>query len=70
MCKMKIIPAIILLIFFVKSNCYDGRKVRARDLIKYLETYVGIFNGATLPDPGMVFTVRVFEFFFLLLTKK
>lgn len=35
----------------------NGRKMRARDLIKYLETYVNIFNGNTLPDPEMVFTV-------------
>lgn len=29
----------------------NGRKVRGRDLVTYMQTYVNIFNGNTLPDP-------------------
>ncbi|XP_031634116.1 atlastin-like [Contarinia nasturtii] len=32
----------------------DGRKVRARDLLKYVQTYSNIFNGGTLPSPKTV----------------
>lgn len=36
----------------------NGQKVRARDLIQYLQTYIDIFNGDTLPEPTTV--LRVF----------
>lgn len=29
----------------------NGRKVRGRDLVTYMQAYVDIFNGNTLPDP-------------------
>lgn len=42
---------------------FSGRKIRARDFIQYLETYVNIFNGNTLPDPGTVFAVSFVALF-------
>lgn len=35
----------------------NGQKIRARDVVQYLESYVTIFNGNTLPDPKRVFIV-------------
>lgn len=35
----------------------NGEKIRARDLIQYLETYTTIFNGNTLPEPKTVLRV-------------
>lgn len=29
----------------------NGQKLRVRDLVTYMQTYVNIFNGDTLPDP-------------------
>lgn len=37
----------------------NGEKVRARDLIPYLETYTNIFNGDILPEPKTVLMVFV-----------
>lgn len=35
----------------------NGEDVRARDLVQYLEEYIKIFTGATLPEPKSVFMV-------------
>lgn len=35
----------------------NGRKVRARDLIQYLKTYLNVFNGSNLPEPKTIFQV-------------
>lgn len=35
----------------------NGHKIRARDLVPYLETYVDTFNGNSLPEPKTVFMV-------------
>lgn len=35
----------------------NGQKVRARDLIQYLQTYIDLFNGNTLPEPKTVLEV-------------
>lgn len=35
----------------------NGQKVRVRDLIQYLDTYLNIFNGDTLPEPRSIFMV-------------
>lgn len=39
------------------SKQINGQKIRARDIIPYLESYVNIFNGNTLPEPKDIFTV-------------
>ncbi|XP_031637541.1 atlastin-like [Contarinia nasturtii] len=31
-----------------------GQKVRARDFLRYLQTYINIFNGGTLPTPTIL----------------
>lgn len=38
----------------------NGQKVRARDLLQYLEAYVRIFNGESLPEPKSVLMVCFF----------
>lgn len=35
----------------------NGQKIRARDLLQYIQTYLGIFNGNSLPEPKAVFMV-------------
>lgn len=35
----------------------NGQQIRARDMVEYLESYVNIFNGNTLPEPKTVFMV-------------
>lgn len=42
----------------------NGEKVRARDLIQYLETYTNVFNGDTLPTPKTVLMVSVCAFIY------
>lgn len=42
-----------------------GQKVRARDLIVYLQAYADVFNGNTLPEPKPISQVRsdqIFDF--------
>lgn len=40
----------------------NGEEVRAGDLVRYLEEYINIFTGATLPEPKSVFMVNL-EYF-------
>lgn len=35
----------------------NGQKVRVRNLLPYLKTYIKIFNGNTLPEPKTIFMV-------------
>lgn len=35
----------------------NGQKLRIRDLVTYLQTYIDIFNGDTLPEPKTVLGV-------------
>lgn len=35
----------------------NGQKIRVRDLVTYLETYVNIFNGNDLPEPKSILMV-------------
>lgn len=37
----------------------NGQTVRAQDLLKYLEAYVNVFNGETLPEPKSVLMVSL-----------
>lgn len=37
----------------------NGRNVRGRDLVTYMQMYVNIFNGNTLPDPQTAVMVRI-----------
>lgn len=37
----------------------NEQKVRARDLITYMQAYVGVFNSDTLPEPKSVLMVRL-----------
>lgn len=39
------------------AKTINGQKLRARDLLQYLEAYVKIFNGDALPEPKTVFMV-------------
>lgn len=39
----------------------NGQKIRTRDLMQYLQSYVQIFNGDTLPEPKTVFMVCSIE---------
>lgn len=36
----------------------NGHKIRARDLVKYWQKYVDIFNGDSLPEPRSILEVR------------
>lgn len=36
----------------------NGQKIRARDLIHYLQAYANVFNGNSLPDPKPIYRVR------------
>lgn len=36
----------------------NGQKVRAHDLIQYLQEYVNVLNGDALPEPQMIYEVR------------
>lgn len=58
----ELVPAILAPKNLVIKHIND-HKIRARDLVHYFETYVNIFNGNSLPDPGMVFAVSSFYFF-------
>lgn len=43
----------------------NGQMIRASDLIEYLKTYVGLFNGNTLPKPQSIYDVsfeKTFDF--------
>lgn len=37
----------------------DGQRVRACDFIEYLQAYVNLFNGNTLPEPISILTVWI-----------
>lgn len=37
----------------------SGHKVKAKDLLHYLQTYASIFNGGTLPEPKTVIDVGI-----------
>lgn len=41
----------------LKVKKINGDNMRVRDLIKYLEAYLDIFNGDALPEPKSVFMV-------------
>lgn len=41
------------------AKTINGQKMRAQDLLQYLQAYVNIFNGDTLPEPKTVFMVRL-----------
>lgn len=36
-----------------------GQKVRAKDLIQYLKSYVSVFNGKDIPEPKSIFEVSI-----------
>ena len=36
----------------------NGQELRARDWIQYIQTYIGIFNGNTLPEPKTILMVN------------
>lgn len=36
----------------------NGQKIRARDLIQYLQAYTNVFTGNTLPEPKPILMVR------------
>lgn len=38
----------------------NGREVRAKDLVNYLQAYVNVFNGNTLPTPHSIYRVCFF----------
>lgn len=48
----------------------NGQKMRARDLVQYLQAYTNVFNGNTLPEPKPVFRVRILQIRFLNILEK
>lgn len=53
----------------------NGKKLRARDLVKYIQAYLNVFNGKSLPEPKTVlwvcvinvksvFAINLLQFFF------
>lgn len=45
----------------------NGQRVRAGDFSVYLQAYLKIFNGDTMPELDTVLKVRTFHFFFFYL---
>lgn len=57
----ELVPAILAPenLIFKKIN---GQKVRVRDFFLYLEAYLTVFNGDTLPEPKSIFMVSLMNF--------
>lgn len=52
----KLVPSILAPENLIRKKI-NGQKIRGRDLVTYMQTYVNIFNGNTLPAPQSVLDV-------------
>lgn len=52
----ELIPSLLAPEYLITKRI-NGQKIRARDIVPYLESYVKTFNGNTLPEPKSIYQV-------------